>query len=267
MQPEIDLLGLPIKTFGLMFALGFIAAGAVIARRLKDLGKPTDWAYEIAFSGMLGGLVGARLWYVVTHTGELSDDPFGTLFGGSGLVWWGGALGGAAAILLWGRRKGWKPLELTDVCVVPLAFGNAIGRVGCQLSGDGDYGKAWSGPWAMAYPDGTVPTTETVHPTPIYETLVMGAGALVLWHLRDRFRPGVLSAMYFLLAGTERLLVEFLRRNDPDIIGLTAAQVFSIGLMALGAAMLVWFRGRPGGWAAAPPAASPGETGRVAVAR
>ena len=84
---------------------------------------------------------------------------------------------------------------------MPLALGYGIGRIGCQLSGDGDYGKAWDGPWAMAYPKGTVPTTPTVHPTPIYETLVMGLLALGLWHLRDRVRPGVLFALYLVGAG------------------------------------------------------------------
>ena len=66
----------------------------------------------------------------------------------------------------------------------------------------------------MAYPDGTVPTDETVHPTPVYETLAMGLGAFILWQLRDRFRAGILFAIYLVYAGTERLLVEFLRRND-----------------------------------------------------
>ena len=66
----------------------------------------------------------------------------------------------------------------------------------------------------MAYPDGTVPTDQTVHPTPIYETLAMGLGAWLLWQLRDRFRTGVLFAIYLVYAGAERFLVEFLRRND-----------------------------------------------------
>ena len=127
-------------------------------------------------------------------------------------------------------------LELVDLCAVPLALGYAIGRVGCQLSGDGDYGKAWDGPWAMGYPDGKVPTApgEEVHPTPVYETLAMGLFAWALWQLRDRFRPGVLFAIYLVGAGVERLLVEFLRRNDDVAAGLTAAQLESLVLIAIG---------------------------------
>ena len=100
MQPELDIFGLPIKTFGLCFGLAFLLCGLVIARRLRELDKPGDYAYEIIFAGLVGGIVGARLWYVAEHTDKLSDDFVGTLFGGSGLTWYGGALGGAAGVLL-----------------------------------------------------------------------------------------------------------------------------------------------------------------------
>ena len=110
--------------------------------------------------------------------------------------------------------------------------------MGCQLSGDGDYGTESDLPWAMAYPDGTVATTDEVHPTPIYESLAMGLVALVLWQLRDRFRPGVLFALYLVLAGAERLLVEFVRRNDAVVAGLTLAQLVSVAMIAAGAAWL-----------------------------
>src|SRR4051794_41891935 len=79
-----------------MFALGFLAAGAVLARRLKELDKPRDWAYEIIFAGLIGGLVGARLYYLFQHSDQFSKDPLGSLFGGTGLVWYGGAIGGGA---------------------------------------------------------------------------------------------------------------------------------------------------------------------------
>jgi phosphatidylglycerol:prolipoprotein diacylglycerol transferase len=237
MQPEIDLLGLPIKTFGLMFALGFLAAGAIIARRLKELGKPVDWAYEMVFAALAGGLIGARGYYLLQHTGELSRDPVGSLVGGSGLVWYGGAIGGAIGMLLWARWRGFWGLILADTCAVSLALGYGIGRIGCQLSGDGDYGKAWDGPWAMAYPHGTVPTTVKVHPTPIYETLTMGLAAWALWRARNAFRPGVLFACYLIFAGSERFLVEFLRRNDTVAAGLTAPQFESLAMLLAG---LVW---------------------------
>jgi phosphatidylglycerol:prolipoprotein diacylglycerol transferase len=242
LQPELQIGPLELKTFGLCFAAGFLAAAAVLARHLKELGKPTDWAYEIIFAGLVGGVIGSRLDYVIQNWDEVSDDVLGNVFSGSGLVWFGGLVGGAIGVLLWAWRRGFLSLQLLDVTAVPLALGYAIGRVGCQLSGDGDYGIASDLPWAMAYPEGTVSTTEEVHPTPIYESLALGLVALALWRLRGRLAPGVVFALYLVAGGVERLLVEFIRRNDDAALGLTLAQLFSVGLIAAGAAWLVHMR-------------------------
>jgi phosphatidylglycerol---prolipoprotein diacylglyceryl transferase len=246
-QQQIDIFGLPIKTFGMMFAIGFLAAGAVIWRRLQELDRPKDWAYELVFAALIGGLVGSRLYWVVQHWSEVSSDFPSALFSGSGLVWYGGALGGALGVVLWARWRHFLNLELLDMCSVPLALGYAIGRIGCQLSGDGDYGIPSSLPWAMPYPHGTVPTTHDVHPTPIYETLTMGLVAWWLWRNRDVFRPGVLFAWYLVLAGLERFLVEFIRRNAEDSIGLTAAQLTSLVMISAGTIWLVRVSRRDGG--------------------
>jgi phosphatidylglycerol:prolipoprotein diacylglycerol transferase len=239
MQPEIDILGLSLKTFGLCFGLAFVVSGAIVSRRLKELGRPPDWAYEMVFAALIGGLVGARGYWLLAHTDQLAGNVVGSVFGGAGLVWYGGALGGAAGVLLWARRRGMLNLELVDLCSPALALGYAVGRVGCQVSGDGDYGKATDLPWGMAYPHGIVPTTEVVHPTPIYETLSMGLVAWALWRARDGVRPGVLFACYLVLAGSERFLVEFLRRNEPVLAGLTEAQLASLVMIVAGTAWLV----------------------------
>ena len=247
MYPEIELGPVTLQTFGLMFALAFIGAGALIWKRFEEIGKPVDWAYEMGFAALVGGVIGSRLYFIVDNYSEVSDDLLGNLFSGSGLTWYGGAIGGAIAVLLWARWRGFLGLALLDVAAPALALGYAIGRVGCQLSGDGDYGKAWDGPWAMSYPDGTVPTTEDVHPTPVYEALAMGLGAWILWRLRDRVRTGVLFALYLLYAGTERFLVEFLRRNDETALGLTTAQLESLAMMAAGAIWIAVVARRHGG--------------------
>ena len=199
--------------------------GLLAAKRLKELGKPADWAYEMVFAALIGGIVGARLWSIVENWDEAKDDLLGSLFSGTGLVCYGGAARRRARACSAGRSG--AACSTLDAARPRRArrsrAGYAIGRIGCQLAGDGDYGKPWDGPWAMAYPDGTVPTTETVHPTPIYETLAMGGVAWCLWRLRDRVRPGGLFALYLVLAGAERFLVEFLRRNDASSAGLTAA--------------------------------------------
>lgn len=246
MQPEISLGPLTVQTFGLMFALAFLAAGALVWVRLRELGKPVDWAYEMGFAALIGGVVGSRLYFMVENWDSVSDDLLGNVFSGSGLVWYGGAIGGALAVFLWAWYRGFLGLVLLDVAAPALALGYAVGRIGCQLSGDGDYGRAWDGPWAMSYPDGTVPTTEEVHPTPVYEALAMGFGAWLLWQLRDRFRPGVLFALYLLYAGAERFLVEFVRRNEDVAMGLTSAQLESAAIMLAGAVWISVVRRRHG---------------------
>jgi phosphatidylglycerol---prolipoprotein diacylglyceryl transferase len=243
-QPELHIGPLTLQTFGICFGAAFLACGLVLARRLKEIGRPRDWAYEIIFAGLLGGLVGARVDYLAQNWDKVSHDLLGNLFSGSGLVWLGGLVGGAIGVTIWAYRRDWLGLPLLDVAAVPLALGYAIGRIGCQLSGDGDYGIKSDLPWAMAYPKGTVPTTTEVHPTPVYETLAMGTIALVLWNLRDRFRPGVLFALYLVLAGVERVLIEFIRRNDTLALGLTLPQWLSLVMIVAGGVWLARVRGR-----------------------
>jgi phosphatidylglycerol:prolipoprotein diacylglycerol transferase len=240
MVPEISLGPLTLQTFGLMFAIAFIVGGLLVHRRFEELGKPGDWAYEAVFAALIGGIVGARLYWLIENV-DSSDGLFDTLFSGSGLTWYGGAIGGALGVVLWAKWRDYLNLRLLDVAAPALAAGYAIGRIGCQLSGDGDYGKPWDGPWAMSYEDGVVPTPPgvTVHPTPIYETLVMGLGAVILWHLRDRFRFGILFAIYLVYAGTERFLVEFLRTNERVALGLTEAQFLSLAMIAGGVGWIV----------------------------
>jgi phosphatidylglycerol---prolipoprotein diacylglyceryl transferase len=244
--PEISLGPLTLQSFGLMFALAFLAAGALVWKRLGEIGKPVDWAYEIGFAALIGGVVGSRLYYLVQHWESVKDDLLGNLFSGSGLVWYGGAIGGALAVLAWAWYRDFLRLALLDLAAPALALGYAIGRCGCQLSGDGDYGKAWDGPWAMAYPNGTKPTDQTVHPTPVYETLTMGLIALLLWRLRDKLTNGLLFALYLLLSGAERFLVEFIRRNEDVALGLTQAQLISLAMILAGGVwLLLAFRRTP----------------------
>jgi phosphatidylglycerol:prolipoprotein diacylglycerol transferase len=246
MYPEIQLGPLTLQSFGLMFALAFLAAGALIWKRLGEIGKPVDWAYEMGFSALVGGVVGSRLYFIVENWDSVKDDLVGNIFSGSGLVWYGGAIGGALAVFLWAWYRDFLRLALFDLAAPALALGYAVGRIGCQLSGDGDYGRAWGGPWAMSYPDGTVPTTEEVHPTPIYEALAMGLGAWILWRLRDRVRAGVLFALYLVYAGGERFLVEFLRRNSDTALGLTGAQLESLAIMFVGVGWIYVVKHRHG---------------------
>ena len=188
MIPEIHIGPLTLQTFGLMFALGFLASGALIWKRLGELGKPVDWAYEIGFAALVGGIVGARLYWLIANAGSLDGNLLSNIFSGSGLTWYGGVAGGAIAVLIWAWYRNFINMALLDIAGPALLLGQAVGRIGCQLSGDGDYGKDWDGPWAMAYPNGVVPIEETVHPTPVGDLVVIADSAglrAVLWPRDD----------------------------------------------------------------------------------
>jgi phosphatidylglycerol:prolipoprotein diacylglycerol transferase len=240
LQPEIHIFGLTIQTFGLCLGAAFLVAGWLAAKRLGELKRNVDFAYEMVFAALVGGLIGAKLWYVI-ETG-------GKLLSGTGLVFYGGLIGGALAVVGWARYRGELDAQLADVVAPCLSAAYAIGRIGCQLAGDGDYGKDWNGPWAMAYPNGTVPIDTPVHPTPVYETIVMGLFTVFLWRLRDRVRPGGLMAIYLVGAGLERFLVEFVRRNDAVALGLTQPQWVALGSMLAGGLWLLALYRRGGVW-------------------
>src|SRR3954467_11984900 len=109
----------------------------MVARRLEELGRPPDLAYEMVFAALIGGILGAKLWYIAENGGPL--------FSGTGLVFYGGLFRGALAVCAWAYHRGELDLQLADVVAPSLAAAYAIGRVGCQLAGDGDYGKNWDG--------------------------------------------------------------------------------------------------------------------------
>lgn len=243
MYPEIHLGPLTLQTFGLMFALAFIVSGWIIAVRLRELESPVDWAYELILAAAVGGLLGAKLWFSF----QGGDWSFGQIFSGTGLVWYGGALGGAASVALYAKWRGILSWTLLDVCAPALAAGYAVGRIGCQLSGDGDYGKVTDAWWGMGYPKGTVPTAPGVHvyPTPILETVSMLLLAAVLWRFRNRWHPGVLFGVYLIFSSIERFMIEFLRRNDVVAAGMTLAQIVSIALAAIGVAFVLGLKDRP----------------------
>jgi phosphatidylglycerol:prolipoprotein diacylglycerol transferase len=235
--------GFTFYSFGLMAALAFIVPGLFILRPLlRRRGASAEFAYELIIAAGVGGFAGARLYYMAEHWSSTATGLWGTLFGGIGFTWYGGLIGGFLGVVLWTlvRRL---PLDVVANATAPaVAMGYAIGRVGCQLAGDGDYGKPSGLPWAMGYPHGTVPTPPgvTVHPTPIYEILAMAPIVWALWWLATRFnKPGWWTFGWFLiLSGVERFLVEFLRRNPVWFAGLTQPQWVSIVSVLIGAVLV-----------------------------
>lgn len=239
MRPVLFYLGdLPIPSFWAMSFLAFFVGLLVIRRQIVERGYDVRLAYDLVLWAYVGGWIGARLFIIPTGLEYFLADPFAFLFSSSGWVWYGGLIGGAVAVLLWAHFAGLPLLTAGDITAPALAIGLAIGRIGCQLAGDGDYGVPTDLPWGMSYPDGAVPTSARVHPTPIYEMIMYTAIFVVLWRQRQRAQPGHVLGQYLVYSGVARFLVEFVRRNPDWLLGLTTAQWFSVGSIVFGVYLL-----------------------------
>src|SRR5215475_13462215 len=247
MIPYLHLGPLNLPTFGLMVATGLLVAGYVLQADFQRRRIGADAFLIIGIAG-LAGIAGARLYHVLESPAEFFADPWPLLISRFGFAWFGGFLGGFAALLILARRERIPALTILDACSPAACVGYAIGRIGCLLSGDGDYGVPTSLPWGMSFPNGVVPTTERVHPTPIYEFLVWMAIAWILWKLgsiaigKGEPTKGKIFCYYLLLTGVARFLVELIRINPRSFLGMSNAQTASIASVILGIALLVSLR-------------------------
>lgn len=249
MIPFLHLGALTIPTFDLMAAVGLLVAAYLLQanmdRRHGDSeGKERHHGRGLLIVGIAGlsGLIGARLYHVFESPRLLIAEP-SLLFSRFGFAWFGGFLSGCFALVFLGKYYRIPVLEFLDLCSAPAAAGYAIGRIGCLLSGDGDYGQATTLPWGMSFPNGIIPTTERVHPTPAYEFLIWLAIAGFLWHmgtkaLRGPKARGEIFCNYLILTGLARFLMEFIRVNPRSVLGLTNAQVASLVSVLVGGGML-----------------------------
>ena len=262
--------GAPITSFGVMMMLSFLTAGWVLKAGLVREGHDADIAWSLVFWAVIGGVVGARLYYVFLNYPRLLADPGGMLFSRGGMVWYGGFLL-ATALVVWRIRKFGLPLGKTaDAAAPALALAYGVGRLGCFLVGD-DYGRPTDSWVGIAFPNGLPPTTASaissdfgitidpaliekygevlpVHPTQLYETGISTLIFLFLWRLRGHnHRAGWLFMVWLALAGAERFFVEIFRAKDDRFFGVfTLAQVISLLLVAFGAVWVLKLRSGKG---------------------
>jgi len=252
--PRVDFLfihlgPLEVTGYGLMMMVAFLMAGWTLQVDLRRRQASEDYAADLVFASVIGGIIGAKVWYVLL-TGE-----WDALLRRGGFVWYGGFLGGAVGVLVNGWRRRVPTRWTAELAAAPAALGYALGRVGCFLVND-DYGIPSTLPWAMRFPEGLPPTTVenlqrmhvafppganpadvvAVHPTQIYETALMMLAFWWLWRLRDhRHAVGWRAGVYLVLAGVERFLVEFVRAKDDRLLGpFTLAQATSVLLVIAG---------------------------------
>jgi phosphatidylglycerol:prolipoprotein diacylglycerol transferase len=227
-----------ITSFGVLMGVAAVVGIWMFEREARRSGL-SDAAGYAAIAGVLGGMLGAKLLWTIefSNTAPLTS----LLFSRGGLSWFGGLLGGVGTGL-WVLRRHRVPILRALAAATPaLAIGHAIGRIGCFLVGD-DYGKPSKLPWAVAFPQGLPPTDVPVHPTQLYETvlLVPLAWLLIRWR-RQGLADHIVLGRYFILAGTIRFAIEFIRINRQIVGPFTLAQLISLLLIAGGVTLIVRF--------------------------
>jgi len=236
---------------------------------------PHELMGNILLWAALGGFAGAKLFNALENWDEFMKDPVGMLIGFSGLTFYGGLICGGAAVLYYTNKHGIKPLTMLDIGGPGMMLSYAIGRIGCQMSGDGDWGIAntaskphWLGwlpnwMWSFNFPHNVnnegirIPgcgglkycnqLEVPVYPTSFYESVMCILLFFILWQLRHKTKvPGVLFGIYMILAGIERFLIELIRVNTKyKVAGIpfTQAELISI-FMVIGGAALIYFTTR-----------------------
>ena len=241
MHPELLHIGpLTIYTYGFMMATAFLVCYFILKYEIKKRGDDPEIASNIIFWGAIGGIVGAKIFYMIEFFQDLLQDPIGMIFSGAGLVFHGGLIGGTVAVILVIRHAK-KPVgEYANFIGPALLVGQGIGRIGCFFAGC-CHGKACNLPWAVTFPHASPPANYPVHPTQLYETFINFTMFFVLVKfVRPRFnKPWQTFAIYLMVAGLERFLIEFIRVNPRVAWGLSSAQFTSVGIF-IGGLVLVY---------------------------
>jgi phosphatidylglycerol:prolipoprotein diacylglycerol transferase len=250
--------GAAITSFGVFMLLSFLTGGYILRAELRRQGEDPEKAWDLVFMAVIGGIVGARLYYLLLNFPRFIENPMGMLLSRGGLVWYGGFLL-ASALVVWEVRRQKLPLaSAADACAPALALAYAVGRMGCFLVGD-DWGRPTDSWVGIAFPEGTPASTVDVierdfgitvdpalierygnvipvHPTQLYEVGLSTLIFFFLWSVRKRDRPaGQLFMIWLALAGVERFIVEFFRaKDDRFLAGFTVAQLISLLIVTVG---------------------------------
>jgi phosphatidylglycerol:prolipoprotein diacylglycerol transferase len=252
-----DLGPLQLTGFGFAVLMAFVIAQIISQRELARRGHDPEPIGDLIFAAVIGGLLGGKIYYAI-----LMQD-MSAILSRAGFVFWGGLIGGIVVTYLVIRYKKLSFTRISDVAGIAIAAAYSVGRTGCWAVGD-DYGRPYSGPLAVSFPEGAPPSTVSsmtelfntpapagagpndvisVHPTQLYETALGFVMFLILWRYRNhKHAEGWLFGFYCVLAGIERFLIEFVRaKDDRFVVGLTVAQVIAL-LFAIGGALWMYYR-------------------------
>jgi phosphatidylglycerol:prolipoprotein diacylglycerol transferase len=249
--------GEPVTSYGVFMLFSFLVAGTLLRSEIDREGLDPDRAWDIVFMAVLGGVVGAKIYYVILNYPWLFENPVRAIFSRGGMVWYGG-FGGAVLLIIWEIKRRGLPLgKMADLIAPPLAIGYAVGRMGCFLVGD-DYGRPTASWVGIRFPQGSPPTRVDVieshfgiqvdpvlveqfgqvlpvHPTQLYEVALAILIFIILWKLRiHKYGTGWLWWLCLAMLSLERFLVEFVRIKDDRFLGsYTVAQLIAVLLIVL----------------------------------
>ncbi|MBI2418724.1 MAG: prolipoprotein diacylglyceryl transferase [Ignavibacteriales bacterium] len=260
MIPELFKIGpFTLYSYGLMLALSFIISGYILTREFKRVKLSENFASELTLIAMLCGVAGSKIFYLFEDWDNFLQAPLQVLFSPGGLTYYGGFILATIGIAFYVRKKKLGFLRVADLMSPSLAIAYGIGRIGCHLAGDGDYGIPTNLPWAVNYekgivppslmfrgsdiaaqfPNGIVPDNTPLHPTPMYEFFIAVIIFALLWKFRIKNTVhGRVFFLYLALSAVARFSVEFLRLNPGFMFGMTQAQFISVILFFVGLAGL-----------------------------
>ena len=224
-----------IGSFGLLLGAAFFIAFLLLEREFTLKKIDPELAYKILITVIPSAIIGAKIFHIIENFSEFLADPFGVVFSGAGLSVYGGFILSfiAAAILI--KMNNEKPLRILDIASPSIALGYAIGRLGCHASGDGCYGIHTDSFLGLAYPNGIVPTSMNVYPTPLFESFASFVFFFILMRLRKHdLKTGMIFFIYLIMNGCARFAIEFIRVNPVAMLGLTQAQIVAICFVAAG---------------------------------
>jgi len=227
-------------------------------KEVRETVHPYQLVGTMTFIAAIGGILGAKIFDMIEDLPRLLENPINVIFAGSGLSIYGGLIVGGGAVVYYAKKKGLSIIHVVDACAPALILAYGIGRIGCQLSGDGDWGMPNDAPmpdvisflpewmWAFDYPNnvlginlqqdfthmGLVSLTGKAWPTPFYETIMAFIIFGILWSIRKKVKaPGVMFSLYLAFNGIERFFIEKIRINPRyDLLGveLSQAQIIAI---------------------------------------
>ncbi len=233
---------IPVTSYGVMLALGFMCAYFLLGYEFKRRGIPEEFASTEILLGLIGAFIGARLFHIMDHPNSLSGLNLISAIRNMGSSWYGGLIFASAFILYAGYRKKISLTTLMDASAPAIAIGYGFGRIGCFLSGDGCYGEPcsrlglnWPAPLCMSFPNGSTPTADVVLNTPIIEAFGALITFIILMILRNRLKkPAALFGVFLTIHGIMRFAIEIVRINPNVGFNMSQAQWISFFIIAAG---------------------------------